>query len=243
MGVVMLKKNYIWPVWLVLLLPLNVFAETQSGISLSIRLLGNNWSGDNTTGGSEFEASEGKQLAYSVAYYSGKFFAGLNLQGGTYKFGGVAPDQVTSSSVASNSNVKIKRNEIDLVAGYFLTNHISLFLDIKGTNNSWVDDNYEQGFAGIGLGIYTVWPIGEKWNLQGSFGFVSNGKVTVNGEKAGDGTSGALEFGAMYNVSTKGRINFGLKSSSQTYTFDSGYEQTHKITGLFLGYSHSFSFN
>ncbi|MDH5408112.1 MAG: hypothetical protein OEZ33_08175 [Gammaproteobacteria bacterium] len=221
----------------------NANSSTPSGISLSASILGNNWTGQNTTSGTDFEASEGKQFAYSAAYHYGKFFAGLNVQGGTYEFGAKAPDRITTTGSISNSNVKIKRSELDLVAGYFITNRISIFLDIKGTNNNWLDENYEQAFSGFGLGVYTAWPLSDKWSLKGSLGVISNGIVKVNDEEAGEGTSSSLDIGAMYNVSSKGKINFGIKASSQTYKFDSGQEQTHSITGVYVGYSHSFTLN
>ena len=213
-------------------------ANGNTSLNLGVKLLGANWEGNNENSGTEFDTTEGGQLGINIAFQKGSFYAGISMQGGEYQFDNNAPDQVTSSGTQSFSNVKIRHRELDLIAGYFFWDRISLFLDIKGIGYKWDNNDHEQTFAGIGLGTSGFWPVSENWALYGSAGFVPSGDVEANGTKVGDGSSGALEFGAMFNINESNRLTFGLKSSAQTYKFDSGDKQKHKMNGVFVGYSY-----
>ena len=84
--------------------------------------------------------------------------------------------------------------------------------------------------------------------LFGSFGLVPNGSLRQikGGDKGeiGNGDSGALEFGAIFNINRNNRLNFGLKSQWQKYQFDNlvQSEQKHQLNSLFIGYNYLFQF-
>lgn len=227
---------------LMLLLPLNRVAAAESGMSFSIRSMGGNWTGKNKTSGTDFEADKGGQTGLAAVYQNGDFYTGLNLQGGQYTFNGQAPDQVSQSGTTAISDDKITHSELDLVFGYYLTRYFSLFMDIKGASDTWQSNQHKQDFSGVGLGVTGFWPINDNWTLYGSLGAVSSGNLKIKGEKIGTGKSSALDIGVQYSFSGSGhRVLFGLKSSTYVYTFDAGDEQTHTISGAYLGYSYAFS--
>lgn len=220
----------------------NVFAD--SSLSLSVKLLSSNWEGSNKTSTpTDFDATEGGQLGFNVAYQKGSFYTGLNFQGGEYKFGNNAPDQITASGVTQfPANTTVEHGQFDLIFGYYFWERISLFVDIKSITNKWKNTDQEQTYTGIGVGASGIWSLGNNWNIYGSIGFVPSGNVQANGSDVGDGTSAAFEVGGTYNINASNRVNFGAKFQSLVYEFDSGDEQTNKMNGLFVGYSYIFQF-
>ena len=223
-------------------LPFMVMAD-ESGLSFSVRVLGGNWSGKNKTSDTEFQSTEGSQLAFSGLYQYRKFYTGLNLQGGEYTFEENTPDQVTPAGRTEISNDKITHNELDLIFGYYLTTHVSLFLDFKTVTNTWESNSYEQKFGGAALGVTGNWPVAMNWQLYGSLGRISAGEITTNDQKIGKGSSTGIELGALYQFSKQHRVIFGFKGTNYYYKFDSGDEQNHTINGAFLGYNYAFALN
>lgn len=225
------------------MLIVNMAIASESGLSFSVRLGSGGWSGKNKTSGTEFESTEGGQVGFNGVYQNGDFYTGLNLQGGEYTFEKNTPDQVSQSGTTEMSNDKIEHSEVDLVFGYYLSQNFSLFVDFKTVSNTWVSNNHQQEFGGIGFGATGVWPINKSWIVYGSVGALSSGEIKVNGEKVGEGKSSAVDIGALYLFSEAHRVMFGVKRSNYVYTFDSGDEQTHSIGGVYIGYSFAFSLN
>ncbi len=221
---------------------INVHADGDMGISLGVKLLGTNWQGNNQQSDTNFNTTDGGQFGITLAFQKAKFYTGISFQGGEYTFNDAAPDQVPPSGTTPTSNVKIKRGELDLLAGYFFWEHISLFIDLKSISNTWSNNNYKQSFTGIGFGASGYWPLNKTWSLFGSIGIVPVGRVETDGSNIGDGNSGALEFGGAYNFDARNRLTFGIKSQSQTYTYDSGDKTESRLNGVFVGYSHIFPF-
>lgn len=220
-------------------LPLMASAS-ESGLSFSVKLQGGSWTGKNKTSDTEFEATKGGQLGFSGMYQNGNFYTGLNLQGGDYTFEKNTPDQVTPAGTTEISNDKITHNEFDLIFGYYLTTHVSLFLDLKTVTNTWESNNHEQKYTGAALGVTGNWPVAMNWQLYGSLAGGSGGELSSNEEKVGKGSSSGIEIGALYQLNKRHRLLFGVKRTNYTYKFDSGDEQTHSIGGVFLGYNYAF---
>lgn len=225
------------------LLTVNTVIASESGLSFSVRLNGGGWSGKNKTSGTEFQSTEGGQIGFNGAYQNGNFYTGLNVQGGEYTFEKNTPDQVSQSGRTEVSNDKVEHNELDLIFGYYLTRHFSLFVDIKGVSNTWASNNYQHEFSGVGFGATGSWPINKNWVAYGSVGAIPSGEIKTNDEKIGEGSSRAVDIGAMYQFSKAHRVMAGIKRSNYTYKFDSGDEQTHSIGGVYFGYSFAFSLN
>jgi len=213
----------------------------ESGISLSVRVIGGGWSGKNKTSNTEFESTEGGQLGLNATYQNGGFYTGLNLQGGEYTFEGNTPDQVSQSGTTPVSNDKVEHSELDLVFGYYLNQYFSLFAGIKGTSNTWASNGYKQDYSGGGIGATGTWPVNKDWTLYGSLGVIPSGQINVNDEKVGEGTSRSVDIGGLYQFSKMHRVMFGIKRTTYVYTFDSGDEQVHSIGGAYFGYSYAFS--
>ena len=227
-----------------LLLTFAPASQAAKSLSIGATINGSAWEGDNGSGNSNFESDRGGQFAFRINYRVDKFYTGLNLQGGTYDFGGDAPSQFTSRGSLTSSDVKVEHSDFDLLFGYYFWSNVSLFLDLKATHSEWRDTGYEQAFSGLGFGIAGFHPIDEKWILFGSFGFV-NGDVDDDDDTSshGDGTSTALAGGAVYRIDNSNSINFGIKLRSYDLDFDDGNDQEYTINGLFFGYNHSFNFN
>lgn len=221
------------------------WAESSSPLSLGlgVKLL---WPAgmeiENQNTEKTVNSDSGAQLGLNLVLQKGRFYTGLNLQGGNYRFNDETPQQTPDEDSET-----INRSEFDLLVGYYFWERISLFVDLKAINNEWQDQDYKLGFGGLGLGISGFIPLTQKWLLFGSLGFVPVANIEENGKNAGDGTSAALEFGGIYNFNHRNRINFGFKAQQQTYNFDddfnNGQKQTHGLFGLFVGYNHLFLFD
>jgi hypothetical protein len=236
--------------------PLAAQAQSPMSLGLGVKLLGSQWKGDNVDSGTSFESTNGGQFGLNLVFQKGRFYTGFNFQSGNYKFKDNTPDQISKTgstyTVTPTQDATIKRGEADILAGYYIWPRVSLFLDIKSISSEWDDKNqntknYGMDFLGLGLGVSGFIPLNEQWTLFGSLGVVPNGTVKQrNGDKAdlGSGSSGALEFGSIFNITPQQRINFGLKSQWQDFKFDStpAIEQKHQLTSIFLGYNYVFFF-
>lgn len=224
----------------VLLSYFNAALATDSGLNFSVRLLGGSMSGQNTTSDTDFQSSKGGQFGMSMAYQYGGFYTGLNIQGGDFTFEKQAPDQVSPTGTKQVKNDKVKHNELDLVFGYYLMERISLFIDLKGTSDTWESNQHKQEFNGAGIGAAGYWPINDNWLFYGSIGAISSGEVKYNGEKIGTGSSRNLDIGLLYKVSGNHRLIIGARGSRYAYVYDSGDKQVHNIGGTYVGYNYLF---
>ena len=236
-----LTKKIIWAFGISLLLLSGAHAE--SNLSLGVVLNASDWSGDNGPGQTSFDSDGGGQLGFSISYSKQRFYTGLSLQGGDYQFDNTGPKQFTSSGNVETQNVKVSHSDFDLLAGYYFWEKISLFVDLKAVSSKWQNNDYEQNFSGLGLGVSGYHPINNKWTLYGSWGFVG-GKIeeTKGNIELGDAVSNAFIFGANYTLSKNDRLNMGLKIRNYLFEYDDGSEQEYSLNGLFVGYNHVFTF-
>ncbi len=218
-----------------------VLAEGESYLVVGARVQSSSWSGDNGSGGGQdFEAEEGGQFGFNVTYRKGRFYTGMNFQGGEYEFSGGAPDRVGQNFVLSDNEATIKRGEFDWFFGYYFWDYVSLFLDIKSVTNDWQGNvDYALNYSGLGMGVTGFYPLNEDWTLYGSFGVVPL-TIKADKEEFGDGTGSAIEFGAIYRMTPQWNLTMSIKNQHQEYDFDNGSEQTHDIGGLVLGVNYQF---
>lgn len=226
-----------------------VFAEEKLRLSLGTHITYSQWVGNDQEKGAnnsrvsyDFDDStETTSLGLSIAIQKGDFYTGLSYQTGDYKFDGRAPNQITSSTVQTTNNVTITQSEIDLVAGYYFWETVSVFIDIKTISNEWSNNNYEQEFLGFGVGFAGVWSLDNNWSLYGKYGVIPKGNVKANGKTVGDGLAEAMSFGAVYSINRNNLINFGLQAKSQEYEFDSDLTQQHDQVGFLFAYRYIFT--
>ena len=236
----MFFNKYFWTLSMLSLLSVQVHA--QSNLSLGVVLNASGWSGDNGAGQSSFDSDKGGQLGFSISYSKNRFYTGLSLQGGDYQFDKTGPKQFTSTDDVATQNVKVSHSDFDLLAGYYFWDNISLFIDLKAVSSKWLNNDYEQSFSGLGLGVSGYKALNDKWTLYGSWGFVG-GEINEPGDvKLGDAVSNALIVGANYTLSKNDRLSMGLKLRNYIFEYDDGSEQEYSLNGLFVGYNHVFSF-
>lgn len=222
-----------------------VFSQSLSAeqrLILGAKLLGAGWQGNNADG-TNFSSDKGGQLGFNIAYQTGKFYGGLNLQNGNYDFVAAVPDQFVNSGSVSATGTRVKQSELDLLLGYYVWPQVSLFMDIKAVTNQWQSNNYKQSFGGLGLGVTGFNPINEKWTLFGSLGFVSGDIKDESDNKVGDGSSGALEVGLTYTMKQNNSLNFGIKFRNYSFQSNDGGKQDYEVNALFVGYTHAFDLN
>ena len=217
-----------------------VYAESDSSMNFSARFIGGIWTGNNNEASDRYESTEGSQFGMNIGYRNGQMYAGLNLQGGEYNFTGRAPDIETASISIPVSNERIRRSELDLVFGYYLTPRVSIFGDIKATTSVWQGSAYSQSYSGLGIGVAGNWPLNADWLVYGSLGLINNGKVSSDSVEIGSGKSAGLDVGALYSISNGHRLMLGLKSSTYVYEFDNGSRQTSVVGGAYIGYNYAF---
>lgn len=224
---------------LLFLAPISLLADTS--VSLGVSLNGARWSGDNGSGRSSFSSTEGGQFGLSANLKIDRFYAGISLQGGEYSFNSGAPDQFTSGGAVAVSDTKVEHSDFDLLAGYYFWPQVSLFVDLKGAGSRWTTNNYEQNFGGLGIGVSAYQPLQNDWLLFGTLGFV-NGDVEETGSLVvGDGTSRALTLGGVYSLEKNQHLNVGLRFRKYRFDFDDGNQQDYTLNGIFVGYTHIFS--
>ncbi len=209
-------------------------------VGLGITLNGSTWKGDNGPGRSDFESDDGGQFAINLNFRRERFYTGINLQGGDYRFDSTLPDQFTSAGTMSSADADVEHSDFDLLVGYYFWSNLSLFLDLKVASSKWRSNGYRQIFSGLGLGISGFHTINDQWLLFGSLGFVSGQLDDNDDHRIGDGDSSALVAGAVYRVDDDDTINFGLKLRAYDFNFDDGNEQDFTLNGVFFGYNHLF---
>jgi hypothetical protein len=214
----------------------------QSSLSLGVVLNGTSWKGDNGPGNSNFESDQGGQLGFSASLANDAYYFGLSLQGGSYQFNKTAPTEFTSSSAITTQDVRVRHSDFDLLAGYYFWEQVSLFVDLKSVRSKWDNNNYDQSFSGLGIGVAGYQPLNPQWTLYGSLGFVGGDIKEDDKLTLGHANSSALIMGANYKLSSNDHLNMGLKFRRYLYDYDDGNEQTYNLNGLFFGYNHVFEF-
>ena len=209
-------------------------------INLSARVIGGEWKSDAGVSGGEVRQQSG-QLGFSLAYQNDKFFTGIRLQGGNYRFTDNAPNQITSTGVQPVSASTVKHGEFDLLAGYYFFQRTAFYLDIKTTSDKWLSNDYQQNFAGLGIGVSSFYPLNKDWLLYGSFGLIGNGRLEdINKNKLADASSIAFEIGFSYTLDKHNSLGFGINQRAYTYAPLTGGTQTYSIGGLSAYYQHRF---
>ncbi len=221
-----------------MLLPMSVFG-VQS-VNLSARVITGEWNSDANVVGGDI-SQQGGQLGFSLAYHRDKFFTGIRLQGGDYRFTDNAPNQITAGGAQAVSNSTVKHGEFDLLAGYYFFERTAFFLDIKTTSDKWLSNNYQQNFSGLGIGVNSFYPINKDWLLYGSFGIIANAQLKdINKNQLADASSFAFDIGFSYKLGLQSALGVGLNQRAYTYTLPSGAEQSYSIGGLTAYYQYRF---
>ena len=224
---------------LILLTPASSYAS--GAVTLGVTLNGSNWKGDNGSGNSSFESSEGGQFGLSANYRVENFYTGISVQGGDYDFNGVAPDQFTNAGVTSVNNTKVAHSDIDILFGYYFWPRVSIFMDLKGVGSKWANNGYLQTFGGLGFGASGFYPLNKNWLLFGTAGFVNGDIKDDDVAVIGSGNSKALTLGGVYTLQKNHYLNVGIKFRKYTFDYDDGNDQEYTLNGLFVGYNYVIS--
>ena len=220
-------------------LALLALAPAQAGqFGLGITLNASGWDGDNGPGRASFASDEGGQFGLALKYSDARFYSGVDLQGGDYRFSGAAPDRFTADGVLESRDTRVRHNDFSLLAGYYFWPRVSLFASLKSATSRWREDNYRQTFGGLGFGVAGFHPLDDDWMLFGSLGVV--GGEDDDGRRLGDGSSSALAAGAVVQLGDGNSLNFGLKFRGFDFEFDDGNRQRYSLNGLFFGFQHQF---
>ncbi|NOX43725.1 MAG: hypothetical protein GXP19_08360 [Gammaproteobacteria bacterium] len=127
----MCNNNYITKATttiILLLLPCVILAESTLDMNLGARHQLTTWEGSNDSTGNKFDADASMIGADFTLRYN-KFYGGVSLIGGRYKFKGNAPDRPTRANPASTSTT-IRRAEFNLIGGYYIIPQLSIFFDL-----------------------------------------------------------------------------------------------------------------
>ena len=193
------------------------------------------WTGEDVGGGGTY-TSGSVMKTLGVMLQKDRWYSGLLLKSGNFKFEGVVPEQNTGLVIDPS---EIGHGDFDLIAGYYLWNRVSLFVDLKSTSMEWIDNNYVVAFGGVGFGISGYYPL-KASVLYSSFGLVSL-VSTVDKVEVGTGGGSSFEFGWMKKLSASISLKIGVKSQTQVIDFTANEQQQNHIGGLVIGLNRAFT--
>ncbi|MFV1984401.1 MAG: hypothetical protein ACC657_12740 [Thiohalomonadales bacterium] len=225
----------------------SITAIAQVIVNIGPRLLLSDWVGKNSSGFT-YKSSYSTQVGFNIGLQKGKYYGGLSFLQGTYVFKNEGPAKGNEFFSDPNfpfnnqnvSNFEVFRFELDLIFGYYFWDNISLFIDQKVISNDSTINSYTQQFEGIGLGAAGTWPLDSRWSLFGSFGLIPSATSYANNPQntIDSSYSVSLEFGGAYRIAENHRVNIGLKSHIQEYSYNNGASQKHRIGGLSIVYNY-----
>lgn len=210
-------------------------------LTLGGKLHSGGWEGENRgTFSGDIESESGSGIGLSVGLRKGKWFGVLNLQSGTYDFDEQQP--VYDPEPINASDLTIESGFFSLGVGYQFNEYFALQGGFKSHGQKWEDFDREINYGGLGIGFSGFIPLNESWTLYGTIGLNGVSIEDEDGDEIGDGSSTSLELGAAFRLSSSSSLSFGLKNESVTSEFDSGNEQEHNLSNLYIGYNHGFIF-
>ncbi len=226
----MKKNRYLLVVCVLFVgLPTQVFAQGSSIVfGLKTWVASSTLDAKNKTTGvtleeeSEYTALVGPSL--NVRY--GSWFGGANYLAGEFTF---------KNFIGSGVDVGLKRNELDVFAGYYFLPKLAVLLGYKQLEADFYNANTGQKAetsksSGLVLGLTGFYPIGRQSALYGTYTFAA-----LEDDENIESTGNALEFGFASNLlNTALSYSIGLKI--QVYLFDeTDYEATDTFGGLAFG--------
>lgn len=202
--------------------------------NIGARLQISQWHGNNTSNGNYQQG--GSRIGTTLSIRAGKFFSGINLIRGDYKFDGKTPDR--PSGVTPSAPVTVLRNDVDLVFGYQVHPRFAPTIALKSIVNEWVSDGYRAGASGLGIGLALNQPIRTPLHLYGNISLFV-GPAHINDAKFGKSGGTSLEIGLSYQIKNTA-FSGSLMSQGLLMEFDNGNKLEYAVGGLSFGVQHRF---
>jgi len=221
-------------------------SSTKSSLDMNagIRQLYITWEGSNDSTNTTFK-DEAAMIGADLTLRYDKFFGGISLIGGEFKFNGNAPDRPTAPNPAS-ATTAIKRIEFNLIAGYQITRNFSVFTDIQNITNDWKGEDYSIEYTGFGVGANGNVILSPHWIIFGTIGFIpvkisdSSGNNSNDNSDIGNGRGASFELGGTYVIQHDMSMSLSLKVQSREFDYDTALDQTHDISGLMFRFNYTF---
>ncbi|MFV1993423.1 MAG: hypothetical protein ACC635_05920 [Acidiferrobacterales bacterium] len=220
-------------------------ADVQISITPGAVIFPNTWSGENKDTGEKFSSSA-TNLGINLKFQWRDLYTGISLAGSEYEFKtkDYSPARPSAILPLNDDPIKIKRNEFDLLIGYYVWDMVSLFVDLRSKSLTWSDD-YVITYAGLGGGVTGHYSFSSKWTIFGSLGAssldIKSKERGYNERNIGDGVGTAAEFGVLFRMTKMLNLYGTLKSQRQEYRYDNNITEIHDINGIKFGVSTVFS--
>ena len=220
-------------------------ADVQISITPGVVLFPNTWSGEDKDTGEKFSSSA-TNLGINLKFQWRDLYTGISVAGAEYEFNtkDYSPARPSAILPLKDDPIKIKRNEFDLLIGYYVWDMVSIFVDLRSKSLKWSDD-YEITYAGLGAGVTGHYSFSPKWTIFGSLGAssldIKSKERGYNERNIGDGVGTAASFGVLYRLTRMLNFYSTFKSQRQEYRYDNKITEIHDINGINIGFSTVFS--
>ena len=216
-----------------LILLAGVIFTQPANASLSIGADANVVGWEGAIRGDQYQ-SDNSTIQYGVNFKIkfNKLYTGADYSAGRYDFSG----QDIPGDATSNPDSTVRRNEFNVVVGYYVFRHLSLFAKYK---NLVFDNGEKYKLKDPGLGAQLHYTLSSHWLLFGNVARFS-GDFTIDGHNDGDTNIKEYALGAAYRPALHSYISVSYRKHRLDYQYNNAGTETHTLSGLFASYNYVF---
>lgn len=185
------------------------------------------WSGAE---GSRNFSSSSNIVNLNISMQSERFYGGLNLRGGSFKFPKDGPDHPNNATYDHSRPLSV--SGVDIIFGYDFWRSVSIFIGIKSTAITWPTKD-SITWTGAGGGVSGFYPFTRKIIAYSTFS-ITPMFVDANDKAAGRGAFIGFDLGLSYLLGKRFSINVGLRSENLTYRIENE-TNNYSFNGLNVG--------
>lgn len=208
-------------------LSLSTVNAASNDYKIGIQNLKSTWRG--TESNRDFSSSS-DTLSLNIGMQSERFYGGLNVSGGSFKFDQNGPNH--PNNVTYDHSKPLKVGGVNLIAGYNFWRLGSIFVGLKDTTITW-PTNDKITWTGAGGGLSGFYPFKNNIIAYGTFSIMPM-FVDANDKAAGRGAFVGFNVGISYLLGKRFSVNFGFRSENLTYQIENE-TNSYSFDGLNIG--------
>jgi len=175
-------------------------------------------------------SSSSNILNLNIGLQSARFYGGLNVSGGAFKFATDGPNH--PNNVTYDHTKALTVSGVDIIAGFDFWRLGSIFVGVKNTTITW-PTNDSISWTGAGGGLSGFYPFTSKIIAHGTFSLMPM-FVDANDKAVGRGAFIGFNLGLTYLFAKRFSVNVGLRSENLSYQIE-GETNSYSFGGLNIG--------